>query len=98
MDVIRDPDGDELKHLRQQADFADTKVLEVGCGDGRLTWQYAESASEVYGVDPDLERLRAANENRPGSLKSTLSLASSNAESLPFARNSFNLAVLAWSL
>ncbi|MFQ5923850.1 MAG: class I SAM-dependent methyltransferase [Anaerolineales bacterium] len=98
MDVIRDPDRVELKHLLQQADFAGAKVLELGCGDGRLTWQYGELAGEVYGIDPDLASLRSAADARPETLQTNLIFVLSEAETLPFANNAFAVAIMAWSL
>ena len=52
-DVVRDPDGLEAKFIRQLARPSGEKVLEVGCGDGRVTWQYGQEASEICGVDPE---------------------------------------------
>jgi hypothetical protein len=38
MTVQKDPEGTEIHHLAKIADFADQNVLEIGCGEGRLTW------------------------------------------------------------
>ena len=40
-----DPEGAELAALGKLVDFAGLHVLEVGCGDGRLTWRYADGAA-----------------------------------------------------
>jgi ubiquinone/menaquinone biosynthesis C-methylase UbiE len=98
MDVVRDPEGLELANLRQHAYLSGATVLEIGCGDGRLTWQYAEFAGSVVGVDPDLESLRAANQGRSQPPNSSLSLVHAMAEHLPFTNETFDLAILAWSL
>jgi hypothetical protein len=47
-----DPDEAELAAHAQLVDFSGLKVLEVGCGDGRLTWRYAGPPEEVLGIDP----------------------------------------------
>jgi len=40
--VIRtDPENNETRALFDLADFKSKRVLEIGCGDGRLTWRYA---------------------------------------------------------
>ena len=40
--------SDVAKHERQyildMVDVADQQILEIGCGDGRMTWQYTDDA------------------------------------------------------
>lgn len=50
----------ELKNLRNFADFTDKKVVEIGSGDGRLTWSLASVAAQWINLDPDLAETRAA--------------------------------------
>lgn len=94
----RDPEGTETNHLHDIAQFANARVLEIGCGNGRLTWRYAGLANHVAGIDPDMSRLITAIGDRPPSLRSIVSFARAKSEALPFARDTFDLAVLAWSL
>jgi cyclopropane fatty-acyl-phospholipid synthase-like methyltransferase len=53
----KDPERVEILHLEKAVTFAGRNVLEIGCGDGRLTWRYVLSAGRVTGVDPDGEAL-----------------------------------------
>ncbi len=48
-----DPDGIETRVIHQLIDFRGKDVLEVGCGDGRMTWRFAEHTSSVPALDPD---------------------------------------------
>lgn len=98
MTCIRDPEEIEARHLHDFADLAHARVLEIGCGDGRLTWRYAASAGRVVGVDPDAERLALALRDFPPGLRPTVALARSQAEALPFPGETFDLAILTWSL
>ena len=98
MTVQRDPEKREINHLHAFADFAGARVLEIGCGEGRLTWRYAGAAAQVVGVDPDPGRLDFASREIPLGLRSTVTFALAKAETLPFPRETFDLAVLAWSL
>ena len=50
---VLDPEGAHLAALRRLADFSRARVLEVGCGDGRLTLGIAEQAESVFAFDPD---------------------------------------------
>lgn len=98
MTLQKDTERNEAKHLHAFADFTGKRVLEVGCGEGRMTWQYAKSARSIIGVDPDRDALRIATVDRPVDLQSKVLFACSDSQHLPFPKETFDLAVLAWSL
>ncbi len=95
-----DPEGTETKRLLEIADIAHAgrrRVLDIGCGDGRLTWRYANTASAVTAIDLDADQLRIAMIDRPGNLAEKVSLARADSVKLPFESEAFDLAVFAWS-
>lgn len=96
MAAVRDPEETETRYLHDFADFTNARVLEVGCGDGRLTWRYAAGAREVVAIDPNAERVAAAVQNRPASMP--VRFLQSKAEALPFPGETFDTVILAWSL
>ena len=98
MSLQKDADGNEIKHLRKFVDFTDKRVLEIGCGEGRLTWQYAKDARSVVAVDLDHDSLRVAKVDRPAALEDKIYLSCANSEHLPFSKEKFDIAILAWSL
>lgn len=98
MSPQRDPEGTETEHLHDWVSFAGARVLEIGCGDGRLTWRYADAAWRVVGIDPDADGLSLALRDCPPHLRPSVSFALAQAETLPFRRETFDVAVLAWSL
>ena len=98
MTLQRDPERHEIRHLRAFADLAGKRVLEVGSGEGRLTWQYAKWAGSVIAIDPDVDSQRVAKVDRPHSLENTVHLSAASSEYLPFSKEKFDLAILAWSL
>ncbi len=57
MRSVLDPEGAHLAALCRLADFRDQRVLELGCGDGRLTLGIAPVAASVLAFDPDAEVL-----------------------------------------
>ncbi len=98
VDPIKDPERVEPKLLEDLGSLKGASVLEVGSGDGRLTWRYAATAQHVVAIDPEWERVASAAAARPGSLKPRVSMIQAVSEALPFARSSFDVVLLAWSL
>jgi len=94
----RDPEDVEIRYLQEFAPLTNARVLEVGCGAGRLIWRYAESARQVVGFDPNMERLETALQTRAPALRTRVSFAQANAQQLPFPVAAFDGAILAWSL
>jgi len=93
-----DPERNERKSLHKLVDFAGKRVLEIGCGQGRLTWQYAGAARSVVGIDVDADDLRVATVDRPHDLAEKIFFAQANSVHLPFVKETFDIAVLSWSL
>jgi ubiquinone/menaquinone biosynthesis C-methylase UbiE len=93
----KDPEQNETKYLHKFVDFADKRVLEIGCGEGRLTWRYARSTAHVTGIDSDRDSLRVATIDRPSDLAKKVHFANAQAEHLPFPKETFDLAIFAWS-
>ncbi len=98
--VETDPEGTETRYLLRFADFAasgSTRVVEVGCGDGRLTWRYAGDIGRVTGIDLHADDLRIAVIDRPANFLNRVDFARADATHLPFASRSFDRAIFAWS-
>lgn len=95
--VALDPEEAETRALHDLIDFAGKDVLEIGCGDGRLTRRFASGARSVLGVDPDVEGVAQASAQLPEScLNATFQVADITTVKLP--ADAFDLAVLSWSL
>jgi len=98
MALQKDPEGSEAKYLHQFIDFTDQRVLEIGCGEGRLTWKYARRARAVTGLDLDHDALRVASVDRPRDLAESVHFAEVDSVHIPFRSATFDIALLAWSL
>ncbi len=95
----KDPDGFEQKALRALVDFKDKRVIEVGCGEGRLTFKYATASALTIGFDPDHDALRIAwADAQDKSCGTHVHFASASASHIPFSKETFDIAILAWSL
>ncbi|MBV6396827.1 MAG: hypothetical protein HFACDABA_02429 [Anaerolineales bacterium] len=98
MNPQKDPENFERNKLLNFADFADARVLEIGCGEGRLTWKYASASNLTVGLDPDFDSLRVARADRPADLHGRVHLTCASAYHLPLPKETFDTAILAWSL
>ena len=92
-----DPERTETTTLQRFADFTGKRVLEVGSGDGRLTWRYANAARLVAGIDLETDDLRVALLDRPANLAQKAVFARADAVHLPFQAGTFDMALFAWS-
>jgi 2-polyprenyl-3-methyl-5-hydroxy-6-metoxy-1,4-benzoquinol methylase len=94
-----DPEGSETDALFDLAELEGREVLEVGCGDGRLTWRYADRADHVTAIDPFEDAIVRAKER----LRATdLPIDFRHVTFEDFATASdtdvFDVALLSWSL
>ena len=61
----KDPENNETPALFKIVNFSGQRVLEIGCGNGRVTWRYAGQAAHVTGIDPDDKQIALARETLP---------------------------------
>jgi ubiquinone/menaquinone biosynthesis C-methylase UbiE len=98
MASVKDAGSAEARALAALGDFDGKRVLEIGCGDGRLTWLYAGRAEEVLGVDTEGESIREARRALPDQLKDRVEFRVADAQALDVPRHRFDIAFLSWSL
>lgn len=98
MTLQKDPEDKERKTLHRLVDFTNKRVLEIGCGEGRLTWQYAKTPRSIFAIDLDADALRVASIDRPSDLTGKVHFSRAESEHLPFSKETFDIAILAWSL
>ena len=97
MTYVKDVGGEEAELLRTLPDFDGARVLEVGCGEGRLTWLYAPRARSVLGIDPEEESIAVARAEVPPALRERVAFEVATAEDLSKTA-AFDVAFLSWSL
>lgn len=97
MTIQKDSEKNETKYLHKLVEFTNQRVLEIGCGEGRLTWQYAKETHSTVGIDLDADSLRVATIDRSSDLENKAYFSRAMSEQLPFSKETFDLAILAWS-
>ena len=98
MTVIRDPEQTETRMIHELIDFTNRDVLEVGCGDGRLTERFAGHTRSVLALDPDATAIARARASLPERLRSRVSFQVADITSVELPPAAFDVVVLSWSL
>jgi predicted RNA methylase len=95
---VLDPEGEHIAALRRLGDFRDQRVLELGCGDGRLTLGIATEAASVLAFDPDAEAVERARSFLPAALDDRVAYRVASGKEIEIEPHSFDLVVFSWSL
>ncbi len=93
-----DPEDTEITVIHELVDFSGAGVLEVGCGDGRLTWSYADEAATVVAMDMNGEKIERAGETIPASLRPKVSFVVTDIAKVDLSPDAYDIAILSHSL
>jgi len=98
MSTELDPAGVELRTIHEIADLRNSRVLEVGAGDGRLTFRYAMETESVVGIDTKEMDIQSAARSCRAELRAKVHFLCANAIALPLPAQRFDVVLLASSL
>jgi len=100
MTIRVDPEANETRALFDMVNFSGQHVLEIGCGDGRLTWCYADKAAHVTAIDPSAKQIASARQQLPGQLQDRIEFRNSAFEDFATASapSAFDIVILSWAL
>jgi ubiquinone/menaquinone biosynthesis C-methylase UbiE len=96
--LVVDPDRIEITAIRELVDVTGRRVVEIGCGDGRVTFQYAADTESVLAFDSDDESIRKAQDETPDELERKIRFEAADAAQIELPRGEFDLALFSWSL
>lgn len=91
-------EGFEPRLIERLVSLRDKRVLEIGCGDGRLTFQYAHRASSVLAIDPDRPSIDEALFQQHLGGPSNIEFRAGSIERLSRPGAPFDVALFSWSL
>ncbi len=95
---LRPSPHDELREWGGQPLVRGKRVLDLGCGDGRLALGVAPFAKMVDGIDPDAEAIAAATRSARKAGVRNVRFAVGAAQHLPFPDAAFDVVTLSWTL
>jgi ubiquinone/menaquinone biosynthesis C-methylase UbiE len=95
---VVDAEGTHLAAILRAADFRDQRVLEVGSGEGRLTWGFAPLAASVLAFDPDEDVVTTARSECTEELRQKVLFKVAKAEEIDVPPHSVDLVFFSWSL
>jgi ubiquinone/menaquinone biosynthesis C-methylase UbiE len=98
MAVEEDPVHTETRVIHDLIDFSGTDVLEVGCGDGRLTGRYADRTRSVLAIDRDAAAIEQARASLPELLWHTVTFQVADITSIKLSPAAFDVVVFSYSL
>jgi len=100
MTIRSDPENNEARALSAMASVNGQDVLEIGCGDGRVTWLYADRAGRVTAIDPSAKQIAVARGQLPDRLRDRVEFHAIAFEDFAAASaaSAFDMVILSWSL
>jgi 2-polyprenyl-3-methyl-5-hydroxy-6-metoxy-1,4-benzoquinol methylase len=97
--VLRiDPEKNEVHALKAMTDWHNKRVLEIGCGNGRLTRRLASLGAQVEAIDPDRKLISSAKKNVPVRLADRMRFRVGSASDLKYPAQTFDIVVFSWVL
>ena len=90
-----DPERHELAALTPRFPRGRCRVLEIGCGNGRLTRRYANCVTSVLAIDSDQAAIAAF---RAAGIAPHVEVRSAGVDVLELAPASIDVALFSWSL
>ena len=94
---FRDKERAEPAAIAEFVDLRGRRVVDVGCGRGRLTEVAARKAAEVFAFDPDAASLAEVRQ-RLADARAKVTLVEADVENVDLPRRRFDIALCGWSL
>ena len=93
-----DREKNEIAALKAVTSWRGKRVLEIGCGSGRLTRRLASLGPQIDALDPQQNLIDFARLDLPKSYAPRVAFNVGKSSHLQFPKDTFDIAVFAWSL
>ena len=93
-----DPEKNEIHALKALTAWRGKHVLEIGCGNGRLTQRLASLGAHVDAIDPDKKLIATAKKELPPRFSDRVKFKVGSALDLKYPDQTFDIAVFSWVL
>ena len=94
-----DPSKVEIRMLKQAVDWEGKHVLEVGCGEGRLTQRIlGMGVRRIMAIDTNVERISKAERNLPAPLKRMVTFRAVQAAEIIYPSSTYDIVLFSWVL
>jgi len=93
-----DPEKNEVHALKAMTDWRNKRVIEIGCGNGRLTRRLAYLGAQIIAMDPDRKLIATARKDLPARLSDRVRFKVGSALDLKYPTQTFDIAVFSWVL
>jgi ubiquinone/menaquinone biosynthesis C-methylase UbiE len=93
-----DLEKNEVHALKAMTDWRNKRVIEIGCGSGRLTRRLALLGAQIDAIDPDRKLIATARKDLPVHLSDRVRFKVGSASDLKYPKQTFDIAVFSWVL
>ncbi len=93
-----DPEGNEIRVLHRLSRLKGRNVLEIGAGNGRLTWRYADRVASVVGLEPDDGRVARAKAATTVALRDRVDFRHADVAAVILPDAAFDVVLFSWSI
>ncbi len=93
-----DEDNLAIQNILKHVDFNGKHVLDIGCGDGRMTFQVAKLAKSIIAIDIDVDEIVKAKETMKIQGIQNVNFHVGSLEELNLRNNSFDVVLFSLSL
>jgi ubiquinone/menaquinone biosynthesis C-methylase UbiE len=93
-----DPEKNEIRALKEMMHWRGKRVLEIGCGNGRLTRRLANLGAQVDAIDPNKQLIATARKELPERFADRVRFKVGSTKELKYPNQTFDIVVFSWVL